>query len=286
MSAMNEKTGYYLAIPAVVFVVLFCLYPTATVIFDSLFKFPSLGVRGEFVGLTNFASVITGAHFQNALKYSSLIILNDFVIQLPLALIIAFLIMRKPKLSLYMPILCLSFILPLVICASIWKWMFNSYFGIVPLLFRSIGIGSLGVNWLGTLDLSFLGCLLVANWIYVPYFILIFTAALKSVPRATMDAGKLDGLSELNILWRICLPLMKPILIVVIAFSIAGAFKSFDLIWVLTGGGPARSSEILGIYLYKEAFLRFRIAYAFTTGCLIFFICTAIAILERKIVRY
>lgn len=139
-----------------------------------------------------------------------------------------------------------------VISGFMFKWLFNDQFGLVNQVLGWVGIA--GPGWLSTRWTAFLVMLLADIWSWTPLFVVVVLAALQTAPREPYEAASLDGAGDMAIFWHVTLPRIAPVLLVMGIVRTFDAFRAFDLIWTVTGGGPGRSTEVFGIYAYKEAF--------------------------------
>jgi multiple sugar transport system permease protein len=140
-----------------------------------------------------------------------------------------------------------------VIAATSMRWTFNDQFGVVAAFLRWIGYGQM--SWLAERWPSFLIILFTDVWIWAPWFALILLAALKSLPREPFEAAQIDAAGRWRTFTHITLPMLRPVIGVCVLIRSIDAFRTFDQVWVLTGGGPARSTEVFSVYAYIETFV-------------------------------
>jgi len=140
-----------------------------------------------------------------------------------------------------------------VIAATSMRWTFNDQFGVVAAFLRWVGYGQ--ISWLAERWSSFFIVIFTDVWIWTPWFALILLAALKSLPREPFEAAQIDAAGRWRTFTHITLPMLRPVIGVCVLIRSIDAFRTFDQVWVLTGGGPARSTEVFSIYAYVETFL-------------------------------
>jgi multiple sugar transport system permease protein len=148
-----------------------------------------------------------------------------------------------------------------------WEWMYNTDFGILNYIFRA------KINWLGSPSLALNAAVFMDVWKTTPFVAILLTAGLQVIPADLYRAARIDGASAWQAFRRITLPLLKPVIIVVLTFRTLDAFRVFDAIYVLTGGGPANSTETLSIYAYKVLFQTLQFGYGSALS-LVVFLCT------------
>ncbi len=242
--------------PALSLLIMFLLYPVCQAIYLSFHKWTGIASAAPvFVGLENYVKVLKSPNFWLAMRNSFFFMIGGFVILMPLAFLLAKIITSKMrgvrffKVSYYLPVM-----LPVAAVGLIWGYMLQPDWGLVNSLLEKIGLGSLAINWLGERTVNVISVVLVNEWIYAGFNMLIFAAGLVSIPQDVYESAKIDGANKLKTLVYITLPLMKESFKVFSVLCICGCLKTFDLIFTMTGGGPNHSSEVPATLLYMEAF--------------------------------
>jgi multiple sugar transport system permease protein len=256
-SLTRTQTAVLLASPAIILTFVLLLYPIAAVFRNSLYDL-SLARASEavFVGLGNFRSLITqDPYFRTALK-------NTFIftgIAVPLELVLGFLIAlllndaMKGR-GIYRTLLMLPWVTPPVVAALMWAWLLNDSYGLINFGLLKLHILSAPHLWLGDLRSAMACVILIDAWRETPFFILILLAGMQTVPVELYEAAKMDGAGRARQIRHVMLPLIRPSLMVALLVRTMAAFKIFDLIYVLTHGGPAGATEVLATYTYKTTF--------------------------------
>ena len=242
----------------------------------------------EFIGLKNYVELFTSKsiNIRRALGNAMLLALFSCIIQLPFALWLALKLARPIKgrtalLSVYfMPVLIST-----VVIGQLWLKIYNPDYGILNVFLRAVGLGKWAKIWLGTKETA-LGAVFVPTlWQYVGYHMLLLYAGVKSVPPQLREAAMLDGATDSQIDRFIVLPYIKPIIRISVIFAVTGSLKSFDLIYVLTNGGPLHSTEVPSTLMINMLFLRNRYGMGSTIAVLLIILCFGFALLISAVFR-
>ena len=264
--------------------ILFCgvlIAPIGASAYFSLFDWKGIGPK-TFIGLANYKELFTSNSigFLKALRNSLLLAALSVGLQLPLALALALALGKKIKgerafLSVYfMPVLIST-----VVIGQLWLKIYNPDYGILNVFLRAVGLENWTRIWLGSKKTA-LGAVLVPTlWQYVGYHMLLLYAGVKSVPAELREAAMLDGATDGQVNRYIVLPYIKPIIRISVIFAVTGSLKSFDLIYVLTNGGPLHSTEVPSTLMISMLFLRNRYGMGSTIAVLLIVLCFGFALL-------
>lgn len=270
--------------------ILFCgvlIAPIGASAYYSLFDWNGIGAK-TFIGLSNYKELFTSnaIGFMRALRNSLLLAALSVFLQLPLALALALTLGKKIKgerafLSVYfMPVLIST-----VVIGQLWLKIYNPDYGILNVLLRAIGREDWTRIWLGNKNTALSAVFVPTLWQYVGYHMLLLYAGVKSVPTELREAAMLDGASDGQINRYIVLPYIKPIIRISVIFAVTGSLKSFDLIYVLTNGGPLHSTEVPSTLMISMLFLRNRYGMGSTIAVLLIVLCFGFALLINAIFR-
>ncbi|WP_277680230.1 carbohydrate ABC transporter permease, partial [Gracilibacillus dipsosauri] len=205
-------------------------------------------------------------------------------------LFIALLLNRKIKgLKLFRTIGFLPVVLSTVVISITWSLIYNSENGLINELLRTIGLDFLAQNWLGDSKWSMIAVLVTVIWQFVGLYLIIFLAALQNVPEEVLEAARIDGASEWKTTWSITIPMIWDTIIVAVILCISGSLKTFDLIYVMTNGGPAHSTDVMALYMFNETFNQLQYGYGSAVSVIIFFfslilIYTVTKLLGKKMI--
>ena len=253
----------------------------------SLFDWNGFGTK-TFVGLANYKELFTEdtIGFLKALRNSLLLAALSVGIQLPLALGLALALGRgirgeRAFLSVYfMPVLIST-----VVIGQLWLKIYNPDYGILNTALRSVGLESWTRIWLGKRETALGAVFIPTLWQYVGYHMLLLYAGVKSVPPQLREAAMLDGATNGQINRYVVLPYIKPIIRISVIFAVTGSLKSFDLIYVLTNGGPFHATEVPSTLMISMLFLRNRYGMGSTIAVLLIVLCFGFALLINALFR-
>lgn len=262
-------------LPALVFYLLFTAYPIVKTFYNSVHLIrPNVG--NEFVGLTNYMEILFDDRiFSNALVNTFIWATVAPVIDVTLGLILATALYSKIPFSRFFRLAWFTPVLiSYVVVGVIWMWIYNFDWGVVNTLLRSIGLGAWAEVWLGNPDTALWSVILVDAWKWVGFHMVVCLAALHSLPSEVIEAAELDNCGWLGKLVYIKVPMIKTTLVNLLILAFIGKMKIFDLVWIMTKGGPLWSTETLATYTYKRAFQwdTFDLGYPSAIAVLSFFI--------------
>ncbi len=270
--------------------ILFCgvlIAPIGASAYYSFFNWNGIGAK-TYIGLANYKELFTSnaIGFMKALGNSLLLAALSVFLQLPLALALALTLGKKIRgerafLSVYfMPVLIST-----VVIGQLWLKIYNPDYGILNVFLRAIGREDWTRIWLGSKKTA-LGAVFVPTlWQYVGYHMLLLYAGVKSVPTELREAAMLDGANDRQVNRYIVLPYIKPIIRISVIFAVTGSLKSFDLIYVLTNGGPMHATEVPSTLMISMLFLRNRFGMGSTIAVLLILLCFGFALLINAIFR-
>ena len=257
MRLSKKQIGILLCLPSFIVVFFVLGYPLGYSIYISFQKMniASSLYGPEFVGLTNYVSALYDVELWAAIGRTAYITAWDVLIGTSLGLFMALLLntMFKGR-GILRAIVLFPFILPPVVNGLIWKWVYNPNYGFLNGFLYQIGIIRNYQSWLSQ-PWTALHMIILANlWQGTAFAYILYLGGLQSIPLRLYDAAKIDGASRYQTLTRITLPLLLPITLVIVVLKTILTFKLFDLIYVLTGGGPANSTQVITYYIYKKSF--------------------------------
>jgi multiple sugar transport system permease protein len=258
--------GYLLLAPALILIVIFMAYPFGLGIWFSLTD-KLVGDPGQFVGLKNFLKSFRSQIFWQAAWNTVFFTAVASIFKTILGMWLALILNRKFRFSRFTrSAVLLPFIVPTVLSTLAWLWMFDATFSVFnwtinwfwkldisvfDLVIKAPFRGRVQINWLGDPALAMFSIILVNIWRGVPFFAITFLAGVQTVPQDMYDAGSIDGANGWKRFWHITLPMIKPIVVVVVVFSIVVTFADFQLVYVLTRGGPYNSTHLFATLAYQ-----------------------------------
>ena len=262
---MNKDQGFRFVLPALSVIALVAIFPVFYVFYLSLHKKVLTFNISNFIGFENYISLFADSRFWNALKNTLYFTGVSVTLELLLGLSIAVLLNRAFKGRGFMrAVVLIPWAVPTVVSAKMWEWIYNTDFGILNYILGA------KVNWLGSTFWAINAAIFMDVWKTTPFVALLLIAGLQVIPRDLYSAARVDGAGSWYIFRRITLPLLIPVILVVLIFRTLDAFRVFDAVYVLTGGGPANTTETLSIYAYKVLFQLLQFGYGSTLSVIVF----------------
>lgn len=275
----DKKAIFVFMFPTIFIMLMIVVVPIFISGYYSLFSWDGIGEK-IFIGLQNYKSLLTDSRFMNSIINSLLFAGLSLVVQLPFSLLIAIVIAQGVKgEKFYRTVYFIPVIISTVVIGQLWQKIYNADYGLLNSLLQSMGLNSWVQDWLGQEKTALLCCFVPILWQYVGYHMLIMYAGIKGISNEINEAATIDGAGKLQTAWYITIPLLRPILKVCMTFSLIGALKVFDLIYVLTNGGPFFSTEVPSIYMYTTIFDSFKYGYGSAMSIFIIIECLVFTML-------
>jgi multiple sugar transport system permease protein len=243
--------AFFLLLPTVVLLGLFIAYPFVKGVLLSVTS-AKVGVPGEFVGLANFDKIWNDSIFRVAVRNTFVYTIVTTIFKLALGLWLAMLLNRHFRgKALTRAFILLPFIIPTVLSTFAWKWMFDPTFSVLNWVMFKLGLINGRINWLGDPDLAMISVIIVNVWRGVPFYAISLLAGLQTISPELNEAAAIDGAKPWQRFWHVTWPLLLPVTMVVVLFSVIQTFADFQLVYVLTGGGPANATHLFATYAYQ-----------------------------------
>lgn len=257
---LQKKEIYFawvLILPSFLFIAFIVFYPTAFSFVLSLFQV-DLTRRAQgtpFVGLQNYAEVLRSSYFWSSMERTAYFTVVSIAIEMVLGFLVALLLNQKFwGRGILRSLLLLPWALPITVDAIMWKWIFNANYGALNAFLTQVGILPGYRPWL-TQGWSAMHCVIIADvWKVTPLVALLLLAGLQTIPRELYEAALVDGAGRLTSLFKITVPLLLPTATVVLVLRTLDAFRVFDIVYVMTQGGPANATKVISFLAYQEAF--------------------------------
>lgn len=276
---------------------IFLFIMPATILFFSIIILPIFmsgyystldwdGIRkGVFIGFDNYIKLFTSptVKFTDSLIHVLLYAFVSVFLQLPFSFLLAALLAKGVKGErFFLSIFFIPVLMSTTVIGQLWLKIYNPDYGVLNVFLRSIGLDKWCRVWLGDQNTVLAAVFVPMLWQYVGYHMLLMYAGIKSIPPQYSEAAKIDGANYRQIISKIILPQLKPVLRMCVIFSVVGSLKSFDLIYVLTKGGPAHASEVPSTLMVNMIFDRNRYGFGSAIAMFIIFLCFFFAVLIRK----
>jgi carbohydrate ABC transporter membrane protein 1, CUT1 family (TC 3.A.1.1.-) len=278
----NKKAICIFMIPTMLIFVVIVFVPILISSYYSLLDWNGVGA-GKFIGLQNYVEMFTSPRALNSIKNSCLFALVSIFIQLPISLFLALILANGVKgEGFYRTVYFIPVLISTVVIAQLWSKIYNADYGLLNQLLKAIGLGSLAQDWLGQTETALGASFVPTLWQYVGYHMLLMYASAKSISKDVIEAARIDGATSTRIAFSIMIPLMKPMLKVCLIFSLIGSFKVFDLVYVLTKGGPFFTTEVPSTLMYTTIFDTYRYGYGSAISVFIIVECLVFTLLINK----
>lgn len=278
-------TPYLWVLPAVALFVVFRLYPMAFGLYLSLNEWD--GVRPMvFRGLENYRQALLDAAFWLALWHNVVFAIGTVFGKNVIALVLAVLLNADLRgrtffrTTLFMPV-----VMSFVVVGLLWGWIFNFQFGLLNNLLVAAGLEDRRADWLGDPGLALFSLIGVDVWKWYGFHMVIYLAGLQTIPMVLYEAATIDGASAWQQFWRLTLPLLRPIVVINITLALMGAFNVFDLIYVMTQGGPANATNVVMIYAYLQGFKFYQMGYASAISYVLMMVVIVLSALQIRLGR-
>jgi multiple sugar transport system permease protein len=256
--------------PALIFMIAMFAYPLFYNVWMSVTDFrvaTFLTGVAPFVGLDNYLDLFKNKTFYSALWLTGIFTVISIVGQMTIGMLLALFFWRNfPFNSTMRALLLAPWLLPLVVSSSVWQWMFAQDYGVINYVLLNLGIIDHKIPWLVDPTNALIAVIITNIWIGIPFSMAVFHSGLQALPRELLEAAELDGAGKIQRFFLIILPLLKPLTAIVFVLSVTYTVKVFDLIYVMTGGGPADATQTLAIFSFKLSFKLFDFGHGAAVG--------------------
>jgi ABC-type sugar transport system permease subunit len=282
----QTRLGIALVAPLMVMVVTFLLFPLANSVYYLFVDFNGIDPTPAFVGLDNFVELAKDPEVWSAFRNNIIWIVLGTVGPLVFGLAFALLVWGVRRGSLFYRVaFFLPYILPQVAVAVVWGWIYDASRGWLNRALELVGLGTFTTGWLGNPDTALYAVIATAVWATSGFVFIILLSALRNVDTDLLDAARLDGANGGQRLRHVIVPQIMPVFLMVTTVTLVGGFSVFDIIFVMTGGGPAGATEVLGTYAYSSAFELNRISYGTTLALVITVMAVPFAVWLNRLQR-
>ena len=259
------RAGIFFVLPALLLYLVFMVYPFFQSIYLSFTRWNGAEPIKEWIGLDNYRELIRDPMLWLTLRHNLIWVVIGTVAPIVIGMALALLLWRRPKgFTLFRTVFFMPQVLSTVVIGIVWNWIYNPIFGILNEGLDAVGLEGVSRGWLGDPDFAIYAVLVAAVWATIGFTFVIFLAGLQNVSKDLLEAATIDGANYWQRFWNVTVPQMSGVINIVVAFLLIGGFNVFDIIFVMTGGGPANATEVIATYTYKEAFTQNNIGYAST----------------------
>ena len=271
-------------LPALFLMIVYIAYPILQSFYSSTMDWNSIETTKTFIGLNNWKKLMDDKAFWIAFTNNLKIMFLSVAIQIPVAMALAtFLDYGGKKFNFFKVVYFFPLLMSSVAIGFLFRYGFDPNFGIIASISKLFGGGA--VDLLGNDKRALYTIIGVICWQYIPFYMVYFLAAYSCLSVEIYEAAKVDGATNGQYFWRIALPQMKPAVKTGVILAMIGSLKYFELVFVMTGGGPYGSTELMATYMYKKAFVQYRMGYGSTIATAMFILITAISLVTLRIIN-
>lgn len=280
---MRQATMVFL-LPVTIVLLIFIAYPIVDTFKTSFYQWNGISSDKLYIGFGNWKMLMVDPSFWIAFKNNSIIMVLSIMIQLPIGLALAtFLDFGRNKLNIYKVIWFIPLLMSSVAIGFLFKYILATNGGVISWISMLFGGGN--IDLLGNADLALFAVIGVICWQFIPFYMVYFMAAYTNISTDVFEAARIDGATMGQYFWKIALPLLTPSIRSASILSMVGSLKYFDLIYVMTGGGPGTSTELMATYMYKQSFKTFNMGYGAAVAGGMFILITCMALLSLKLLN-
>ena len=261
----RHRAGLLFVLPALLLYLVFMVWPFLQTIYFTFTDWNGVNPVKRWVGLANYRALVGDPLLWQALRNNLTWVVIGTIAPMAIAFLLAVLLWRQPRgFLVFRTVYFMPQVLSAVVIAIIWGWIYNPMFGILNKGLDAVGLGAVSRGWLGDPTVALYAVLAAAIWAEVGFVFVIFLAGLQGVSRDLVEAATIDGANAWQRFWHVVVPEMSNVVNVVTALLLIGGFNVFDIIFVMTGGGPANATEVIATYTFEQAFTQNRVGYAAT----------------------
>lgn len=277
----DTRFAYLLLTPVLLLLGALTIYPLAAAFWNSLhlMDFRRPATFGTFAGLRNYQRLLSSSGFWSSLRFTGIFVAVTVTFQVVIGFGIALIAHRAQSgRAIVRAAILLPWALPTAINAMIWRWMFNGEYGVINDLLLRFGLMEGRINWLGNGHTAFIAIMITAIWKVSSFMGLLLLAGLQGIPESLYESAAMDGAGKWTQFWRITVPSVRPALVVALIFRTNDAIRVFDLIYVLTGGGPGNSTRSIAMLAYQVSFRELSFGYGSTYSIVLFLLSATISV--------
>jgi raffinose/stachyose/melibiose transport system permease protein len=275
-------TAYTFLLPALALFIFFELFSLIYNVYVGFQSWSGFGTP-KFIGLDNYTELLSDSMFWSAFSHNMIFMAVALVVMTPLSLFIAIVLDSEiPGAAFFRALLFLPVIVPTIVVGLVWTRIFSTQGGLLNQALEAIGLTSLQHDWLGDPQTALGAVLVVWIWRHLGYGVVMFSAALLSIPSELKDASVLDGATPYQTVMQVIIPLLRPVVLIVGIWFAILAFKVFALTYIMTDGGPFHATEVLNTYMYKRVFLFFEMGIGSAVTNIVLLVLLGLSVLRSR----
>jgi multiple sugar transport system permease protein len=268
MALSDKKLPYLLIAPAFLYLIIIMLFPLSWAIYIS-FTDKTIGTDGTWIGFANYTELLQDDLFRKSVWNTLLYTFYAVTLKMLLGLIMALILNQAIRArNLFRALLLLPWTLPTFVSILIWRWIFSDTGGVMNHIFQSVGFIKQPLLWLGDAGLAFTSIVTVNVWRGMPFIGITLLAGLQSIPRELYESAAIDGANAIKRFWHITLPMLSNLILLTTVIITIWTLNNFDVVYLLTNGGPANATYVISLYSYQVAFTTLDLAKAIAVSVL------------------
>ncbi|WP_394172347.1 carbohydrate ABC transporter permease [Guptibacillus hwajinpoensis] len=267
--------------PALIVYLVYVVYPILSTLSYSFYSWDGTSDK-TFIGFDNYIQLFNDTIFWTSLTNNVWVVLTSVFVQIPLGMIMALMLFAPIRgIRLFSSVYFLPFLMSTVAIGLLWVYMFDPINGIINQLVNVLGFEN--VAWLSDDNTAMIAILLVVVWQFSPFYMILFKAAMVGIAEELYESAQIDGANSWQKFFHITLPLLMPTIVSSSILAIVGSLKAFDIFYIMTGGGPNHATELMGTYMFKQAFINFNMGYASAIAFIMFLIALVVTVLIQVV---
>lgn len=276
-----HRTYYWFVLPALIYMVLFVLYPIIYNVSLSFHHVTALNLRApnhDFLGLNNYRNLVGRPEFLTILLQTGMFTFGSILFQFTIGFAVALYLNKNfPAKDFIRSAIILGWVLSPIVVGTVWRWMLNSDFGLVNFILRFFGIIEQNISWLPGPGTAMIGVIMANIWLGIPFNMMLLTGGLANLPESVYESSTIDGATKLQQFFYITIPLLKQTIGATLVLGFIYTLKVFDLIWVMTSGGPVNATTTLPVWSYRLSFVLFRFSEGAAAANILFALTLVVA---------
>jgi ABC-type sugar transport system permease subunit len=282
----ENRTAYLLLMPSILVFALLVVFPLVSTVWGAFNSTDAVGRFTGFSGLSNFRALLEDQYTGGVIRQTLIFVFGTVALTVALSFPLALILNQSfPGVALAKALVLLPWAAPLAITAMTWRWIFHDQLGALNYLLHLLNVTQENILWLSNPARAMGVVMFVEVWSSIPFMTITFLAGLQSIPPHIYDAAKMDGASPWFELWDMTIPQMKRVFSIVVLLSVIWAFRSFTVIWTITGGNPFYRTDISVTYLYKLAFNNLTFGQGFALAFATFLVLSVFSVFYLRVVR-
>lgn len=278
--------AYLLVLPTILIFVVFLYIPFINAFKISMYKYKGYGEMTKFVGVDNYIAILQDKDFYNAFLNTFKLIGSDLLISLPIGFLLAYVLFRGIRFKRFFnSALFIPYLISMVVVGCIWRIIYDPTIGPLNQILNAIGLRNLAQPWLSQKSTAMPSIIVTWLWRTIPFNMLICYANIMTLSRDYLEAADIDGATNLQKLRYLIIPHMKPTFLTLGILTVTNDLRAFDLVWVMTQGGPGGASEVLTSYVYSEAFVSQKFGAATAASIIMMVVMVTITILLQMLLK-